>query len=131
MEPSAKRIRLNNDKDETVVVDQDGDLRLRVGSAPNRVATFVICSKTVGRVSPVFKRMLFGNFAEARPANDEEWVVELPDDDSNTFEIYLNIIHGWFDKVPNKLNVRKLASLLTVADKYDSTPCCSHGLGNG
>jgi hypothetical protein len=47
----------------TIYLDKDGDLRLQVGSETGGdVQNFVVCSRTMGRSSPVWKAMLFGGF---------------------------------------------------------------------
>lgn len=50
-----------------IVFDEDGDLTLIVGEDEQG---FIVCSKTVARVSRPFKRMLYGHFKEAKPADN-------------------------------------------------------------
>ncbi|OIW30037.1 hypothetical protein CONLIGDRAFT_644067 [Coniochaeta ligniaria NRRL 30616] len=85
---------------EKVIFDDDGDLRLIVG--PDKVS-FIVCSKALARASKIFKHMLFGGFAESKPADNAEWVVELPEDDVNGMHILMDIVHGNIDKVPTDI----------------------------
>ncbi len=92
----------------TIYLDTDGDLRLRVGSETgDGVQDFVVCSRTMGRSSPVWKAMLFGGFKESRPT-EGEWVVPLPEEQPKALLAVLNIIHGIFTKVPNSPPVLSL-----------------------
>ncbi|KAK1981485.1 hypothetical protein LZ30DRAFT_592637 [Colletotrichum cereale] len=103
---------------ELVVYDKDGDLIICVGPESRR---YRIDSKTLSRSSPVFKKMLFGGFAESRPSDGGDWTVDLPDDDSTSMDIMLNIVHGAFEFVPEYLSLKHLYSLLALTEKYDAT----------
>lgn len=83
-----------------VIFDEDGDLHLIVGLDK---ITFIVCSRALARASRIFKRMLFGGFAESKPTGDVEWVVGLPQDDINGLHILMDIIHGNIEKVPTIL----------------------------
>lgn len=106
----------------TIAVDEDGDLSLKVGPDTDNT-TFLVCSRTLSRSSPVFKAMLYGSFRESRPADPgaSPWVVELPDDNHLPAEILLNIIHGRFDFTPKVMTIDTLYEILAFADKYDMT----------
>lgn len=101
-----------------IAYDNDGDLVLHVGSRPSK---YRVCSKTLARSSPVFKKMLFGGFAESRPSGSAEWIVELPDDRSKAMGTFLSIIHGTFHAIPSQMSLGALYSLLTLTEKYDAT----------
>ncbi|KAK1963416.1 hypothetical protein LY78DRAFT_641532 [Colletotrichum sublineola] len=103
---------------ELVVYDKDGDLTIRVGS---RLRPYRVDSKTLSRSSPVFKRMLFGGFAESRPSDGGDWVVDLPDDRSASMEILFRIVHGAFEMVPTQLSLGDLYTVLAHTEKYDAT----------
>jgi hypothetical protein len=62
--------------------------------------------------------MLFGGSKESRPA-DGEWLVSLPEDQSEPILVILNIIHGRFGLVPTKPSLAKLYGILEVTNKYD------------
>ncbi|KAF5495231.1 hypothetical protein CGCS363_v010130 [Colletotrichum siamense] len=99
--------------------DPIGDLTLRVGE--DGVAyEFVVCSRTLSRWSPVFRTMLFGGFAESRPA-DAVWSVSLPEDLPSAMFLVLSIIHGCFEHVPTSLSQFELYQTLAVTEKYDMT----------
>ncbi|KAK4170053.1 hypothetical protein QBC43DRAFT_295745 [Cladorrhinum sp. PSN259] len=92
-------------KPSTFVADEDGDLILRIGSSgstkePQR--DFIVCSATLRRSSPVFKKMLFGPWAESKPnatKDGNQWIVQLPEDDPAAFEVPIAIMHGLFSLV--------------------------------
>ncbi|KAI0377600.1 hypothetical protein F5Y04DRAFT_173441 [Hypomontagnella monticulosa] len=107
----------------SVEFDQRGDLRLRVGPANETSSTsFLVCSRTMARISPVFDRMLYGSFAEAKPTDAENWVVDLPEDDPASLAIIVRIAHGHFNEVPRILTIERLYTLTTLTHYYDATP---------
>ncbi|KAK7963993.1 hypothetical protein PG988_010967 [Apiospora saccharicola] len=84
--------------------------------------TFRVCSRTLARSSPVWKKMLFGGFTESKP-NDGDWVVTLPADNITAVEFFLNTIHARFDNLPSFLNDPDpdwLYQVAVTADKYDN-----------
>ncbi|KAI1381251.1 hypothetical protein F4677DRAFT_402500 [Hypoxylon crocopeplum] len=103
-------------------MDRDGDLCLKVGPS---LAEFVVCSKTMARTSPFWKKMLYGEFAEGKKAQPEsEWVVKLPDDNVAAMEIVLNIVHGHFDRVScndELIYTTHFYNICVLTDKYDMT----------
>ncbi|KAK1968286.1 hypothetical protein LY78DRAFT_440442 [Colletotrichum sublineola] len=107
----------------TIYLDDNGDLRLCVGAdVDENPQDFVVCSRALGRSSPVLKAMLFGGFAESRPCQaGGEWSVDLPEDSTQAMEIVLNIVHGHFHLIPDKLSLMRLYEVLTITEKYDMT----------
>ncbi|GAB1312098.1 hypothetical protein MFIFM68171_02308 [Madurella fahalii] len=102
-----------------VRVDDDGDLRLIIG--PDEWE-FLVCSRSLSRVSRVFKCMLYGGFRESRPVSDtESWVVKLPEDDSAAAKLLLDVIHARFDGIPTTLPLAELYNVLVFTEKYDMT----------
>ncbi|KAK6858301.1 hypothetical protein PG995_006000 [Apiospora arundinis] len=87
--------------------------------------TFRVCSRTLARASPVWKKMLFGGFSESKRKSkrkDGDWIVKLPDDDVEAMEFFLDTIHARFDRVPTFDHIPALEDLYqiaVVADKYD------------
>jgi hypothetical protein len=107
----------------TISMDDDGDLTLVIGSDENK-STFLVCSRTLSRSTPVFKAMLYGPFGDSRFANAsaESWTVELPDDLPAPATILFNIVHGRFKELPANFDtVHPLYEVLAFADKYDMT----------
>ncbi|KAI1388136.1 uncharacterized protein F4822DRAFT_430892 [Hypoxylon trugodes] len=93
-----------NPNSSTVVIDPDGDLCLTVGR--RNAITFIVCPKALARASPVWKKLLYGGFAESvQPdkAGGEKWTVALPDDDPKILRVILDIIHYHFDRVPGRV----------------------------
>ncbi|KAI8175181.1 hypothetical protein K4K51_007759 [Colletotrichum sp. SAR 10_75] len=129
-EREAKRIRLDKavmpTPTPTTIFDSKGDLHLVVGSdvRAGDPSTFLVCSRTLARASPVFDKMLFGPFVEARPSpelskQESAWVVHLPEDDPNHLGVVLNILHCNFKMVPQNFSSPLLSGMVAVADKYD------------
>lgn len=99
--------------------DQHGDLRLVVGEEK---AVSLVCSRALARASPTFfNTLLYGNFAEAEKRKDGDWLVELPEDDPYALCLVLNIIHGRFERVPNRLSELDLYQATVLTDKYGLT----------
>ena len=96
-------------------LDPDGDLRLEVG--PERTA-FMVDSRALARASLVWKRMLFGGFAESRPANGP-WVVSFPEDEPQALRLLLAIIHADFSTFKTPSSLDELFSLTVTTNKYD------------
>ncbi|KAF4869732.1 hypothetical protein CGCSCA1_v011026 [Colletotrichum siamense] len=129
-EREAKRIRLDKavmlTPTPTTIFDSKGDLHLVVGSdvRDGDPPTFLVCSKTLARASPVFDRMLFGPFAESRPSSESSkqepaWVVHLPEDDPDHMEAVLNILHFNFKDIPRRFTPPIFSGMIVIADKYD------------
>jgi hypothetical protein len=132
-----------------IIIDSDGDLCLKVGETVCLVTSevpdssthcdqaldhehehpviFVVCSRTLSRASRVWKRLLYGGFAESKPScasTASDWVVALPDDNPKAVETILNIIHSRFGALPlvtNVINLDDLYQLTVLTDKYDLT----------
>ncbi|KAI8158375.1 hypothetical protein K4K49_003284 [Colletotrichum sp. SAR 10_70] len=66
--------------------------------------------------------MLYGGFAESGHSDvDHGWTVDLPEDRQQPMEMMLNIVHGAFEKVPEKIELTELYTFLVVTEKYDAT----------
>ncbi|KAK3988008.1 hypothetical protein QBC44DRAFT_371511 [Cladorrhinum sp. PSN332] len=112
------------------VFDSQGDLTLRVGShldGPGDITEDLrVCSAALRRSSPVFQIMLFGPgpWIERKPAGDEPWIVQLPEDDPKPFKVIMAILHGAFAFVRKAIFAgsntlcRDLHDILVLADKY-------------
>lgn len=102
--------------------DDSGDLQLIVGAEGSPgITTFTVCSRTLSRGSPVFRRLLNGPWTEKRPLDGSAWTVKLPDDRPSPMSILLGILHGHFRHVPPILSLVQLYQLCVCADKYDIT----------
>ncbi|KAJ4302457.1 hypothetical protein N0V88_002601 [Collariella sp. IMI 366227] len=106
-------------------IDFRGDLKLRVGTElrgeDTKPMCFLVCSKTLARVSPVFDRMIYGSFSEAKPSDGKDWVVNLPADKPSAMELFLTIAHGHLHKAPRALSTQELYDLTALTDFYNST----------
>lgn len=109
------------DQASVMIFDDQGDLRLEVGEQKAR-RSFIVCSKSLARVSKPFKAMLYGNFAESTSREkDSNWTVELPEDSPEAFSTILHIIHSQFGKVPDFVTRDDLYQITILTDKYDMT----------
>ncbi|KAI8236744.1 hypothetical protein K4K55_003738 [Colletotrichum sp. SAR 10_96] len=108
---------------ELVSFDPNGDLYLHVGAGvEEKTKTYFVCSKALARASTVFRKMLYGGFAESGHSDvDHGWTVDLPEDRQQPMEMMLNIAHGAFEKVPEKIELTELYTFLVVTEKYDAT----------
>ncbi|KAF2967406.1 hypothetical protein GQX73_g6149 [Xylaria multiplex] len=133
-----------------LVLDPNGDLGLKVGEtrcvtqiAPSDrdscsrdrdsdhehelPVIYIVCSRTLSRVSPVWKALLYGGFAESKSSSAlsaSNWVVELPDDNPKAMATLLNIIHSRFESIPRTtdlIDLEDLYELTVLTDKYDLT----------
>lgn len=106
--------------DTIIEIDTRGDIQLNI-SEPNSKhhAIFKACSRTLSRTSPVFDRMLYGNFIESKASKD--WKVNLPHDKAISMEHYLSITHANFRNVPQVLPVEQLYDLTVLTHYYDTT----------
>ncbi|KAJ3573921.1 hypothetical protein NPX13_g4533 [Xylaria arbuscula] len=105
-------------------LDPKGDLYVKVGSPSAKC--FKVCSRTVARTSIFWDKLLYGGFKESKkpcPQDDnQEWIVELPEDHPGAMELLFNIIHGRFDTIPRyneKIDVDVLYNISVITDKYD------------
>lgn len=109
------------DQASVMTFDDEGDLRLEVGEKTAR-RSFVVCSRSLARVSKPFKAMLYGNFAESKSrTKDSKWTVELPEDDPQAFITILHIIHSQFGMIPEIVTRDQLYQITILTDKYDMT----------
>lgn len=107
----------------TIEIDGHADLRLRVGQPGDCQAIFNASSRALARASPVFNRMLYGDFAEAKSKDQgDTWTVDLPMDSPTSMEIFLNITHAKFQVVPKVLSIGDIYDLTVLTDFYDATP---------
>lgn len=101
------------------MVDADGDLLLNVGAKLGvKPWSFRVCSAALRRASAVWKSMLFGSWIDAKPA-EGDWTVDFPEDNPESFNVLLAILHGKFLAVPSVVSLDCLCAILVLADKYD------------
>lgn len=103
----------------TLTFDEHGDLLLVVGSG-NTEQQMIVDSHALCRSSVVFRKMLSGNFLEAKP-RDGDWQVKLPDDKPNPFAVLMDIIHGNYDRAPETPALKLFYEVTVLTNKYDMT----------
>lgn len=105
------------------VLDPDGDLILRAKSPAwvqnGTECEFLVDSHAMRRASPVWKCMLFGPWAESRPADGSQWVVSLPEDDPAALKPVLQIAHGEPGRMVER-NPDVILRTIILCDKYDT-----------
>lgn len=94
------------------IIDPDGDLFLHIGPASHRemggrgelsesATRFQVCSATLRRASPVFKKMLYGPWSTSKPSDPcAKWIVNLPENDNHAMGANLAILNSLFEKIP-------------------------------
>jgi hypothetical protein len=114
---------MSNYNTEPIEFDPHGDVELQVGQGDEaNPIIFTVCSRTLARVSPVFEKMLFGNFKESRPTTkSSDWRVKLPADKVVPLAIFLHICHGQLHRVPKTLPIEDLYDLTVLTNYYDGT----------
>lgn len=117
--------------------EYEGDLTLVVGPPPqpdnqpgqdtlfvptkHESRRFRVDSKTMATVSDVFDCILFGGFAESKPAA-EPWVVSLPNDNPWAMFFIVATAHGYSSYIPDCLGSNELRIVLHLIDKYAVKP---------
>ena len=115
-----------------VDIDPNGDLVLETSVKDHETKRFRVCSRALRRQSPVWDLMLFDPRKESKPADGENWVVQLVGDCADALEIVLYIIHAKFDLVPDCLPIDTLHQLVIIINKYHAIsivrPWCNQWL---
>jgi hypothetical protein len=100
-----------------------GDLIIHL---PDLSIRFLVSSTILIMHSPVFSAMLgpSSQFAEAvafrrQPAHAEPYVMELHDDDPVALAVVLRALHLLVAGIPRTINIRQLARIAVICDKYD------------
>ncbi|CAG1979610.1 unnamed protein product, partial [Fusarium graminearum] len=85
---------------------------------PNEIK-FRVSTKHLCTASPVFSRMIKGNFQESQP--NDRGLLEIRASDWNTraLLILLDIIHGHHSQVPRNLDLDTVAHIGLLVDYYD------------
>ncbi|KAM0270065.1 hypothetical protein ACHAQH_009549 [Verticillium albo-atrum] len=109
-----------------IEIDPRGDLKLKVGTAnedPSSARCFLVYSRTLARISPVFERMLYGTFVESRnkAVINATWTVHLPEDNLTAFNLFVRIAYGFLYKVLRWLSLDEIYELTVLTHYYDTT----------
>ncbi|KAH7471315.1 hypothetical protein FOMA001_g13762 [Fusarium oxysporum f. sp. matthiolae] len=85
---------------------------------PNEIE-FRVSTKHLRIASPVFSKMIQGNFQESQP-NDKGFLeIRASDWNTRALLILLDIIHGHHRQVPRKLDLDTIAQIGFLVDYYD------------
>jgi hypothetical protein len=111
----------------TETFDRHGDLKLIAGKDNSKI-TFQVCSRTLARSSRVWDVMLYGPFRErlAQQPKSDEWTVSLPEDDPDALRVFLAVIHGSFDALPEKPPFNVIFPIAVLSDKYNTVASLKH-----
>ncbi|KAI9737228.1 MAG: hypothetical protein M1818_005760 [Claussenomyces sp. TS43310] len=106
-----------------VALDPDGDAILDIRtSVTHKKASFLISTKVLSLASPVFARMFGPDFAEGRRIVRSDCPrIELGDDDADTMETVLEVLHYRSGEKAMFVNAARLADLAIHCDKYYCT----------
>ena len=104
----------------TITIDSRGDLTLKIGLSDSS-KDFIVCSRTLSRISPVLERMLYGSFNESKSGHATSWTVDLPEVNPLPFALLAYISHGEFGSIPKTLTVDELFELIILTHYYDCT----------
>lgn len=109
-----------------IEIDPEGDLRVNVieydydatsadGSHPFlRQAAFKVSRKILAENSTVFKKMLTGNFAEAKRD-----AVTIEEDTVASVELWFRTLHGCLDEDCFLIEIKEVWEAIQVAHKYN------------
>lgn len=121
---------------EFLVLDKKGRLLIDVAGAdhgaPHRKQTYRhrVSFETMEQASPVWKETIFGPEGQRQmPTDEEEWIIQLPDDEPLSIRILLALIHDRPDVVPDWHGdtdtvgaCTQIAKAVATADKYGVLP---------
>lgn len=106
-----------------MALERAGSTDIAHSSSSKNEVRMLVSSKHLRLASPVFSAMFNPqHFQEGKllKENSSEGLVEveLPDDEPETFEILMNIIHGRAHRVPQEISFETLTKLAILVDKY-------------
>ncbi|KAM0292873.1 hypothetical protein ACHAPQ_006368 [Fusarium lateritium] len=102
-------------KKPTISFDPNGDLVLTIGSGPGR--DMLVDSRALSRASPKLHAIL----SQSGKKNENDWTLELPEDDPLPFTILLNLIHTRFERIPARVTLKQLYGICILTQKYNMT----------
>ncbi|EWG41193.1 hypothetical protein FVEG_15245 [Fusarium verticillioides 7600] len=85
---------------------------------PNQVV-FRVSAKHLCLASPVFRRMIQGQFKESEPNEQGLFEIRTSEWDAEALLIILDIIHGHHSSVPKRPSLDVIAQIGIIADYYD------------
>ncbi|KAF5979486.1 hypothetical protein FCOIX_5314 [Fusarium coicis] len=109
-ELSAGRSDLNDEMRSLQTCLENGD--------PNQVV-FRVSAKHLCLASPVFRRMIQGQFKESEPNEQGLFEIRTSEWDAEALLIILDIIHGHHSSVPKRPSLDVIAQIGIIADYYD------------
>ncbi|KAF2811826.1 uncharacterized protein BDZ99DRAFT_360876, partial [Mytilinidion resinicola] len=113
-----------------IVLHKHGDVIFELGGGDGEPsARLLVASNILTMVSPVFRAMFTGGFAEGQDLSPSlPRVVPLPDDNKKAMELLCRILHFDTNAIPAELDMDSLVELTILCDKYDcATPFRFYG----
>ncbi|KAF5626777.1 uncharacterized protein FTJAE_9448 [Fusarium tjaetaba] len=107
---SARRSDVNDEMRSLQTCLENGD--------PNQVV-FRVSAKHLCLASPVFRRMIQGQFKESEPNEQGLFEIKTSEWDAEALLIILDIIHGHHSSVPKRPSLEVIAQIGMIADYYD------------
>lgn len=105
-------------------LDMHGDLKLRVGTPQGEeegARCFIVCSRALARASPVFEKMLYSQLTESIHTSRDARVLDLPEHEPKSFQLFALASHGLLQRVPRNLSLDELYDLTALTHYYDAT----------
>ncbi|KAF5637139.1 hypothetical protein F52700_4876 [Fusarium sp. NRRL 52700] len=90
----------------------------REDGSPNELE-FRVSTKHLCMASPVFRKMIKGNFQESQPNENGLFEIRTSDWNSQALLVLLDIIHGHHRQVPQDLDLDTIAQIGLLVDYYD------------
>ena len=85
---------------------------------PNEIV-FRVSTKHLSMASPVFRKLIKGDFRESKPNNQGLLEIRTSDWNAEALLVLLDIIHGHHNHVPERLSQEHVAHIGLIADYYD------------
>ncbi|KAF2491510.1 hypothetical protein BU16DRAFT_565211 [Lophium mytilinum] len=107
---------------EMIVLHKHGDVIFELGKGDEPPARLLVSSHVLTMVSPVFRAMFTGGFAESQGISSASpRIVSLPDDDRDAMELICRVLHFDTAAIPRKLNLFAVVDVVVLSDKYNCT----------
>lgn len=108
------------EKPKVIQIDPRGDVEIRVQHPIGKKETiFVVCSRTLARVSPLWESSLFSS--ESEHHRQLFLPVSMDRQRTNVFKVILHILHHNTSKIPTCLRPSDLLLFLTLGKTYQIT----------
>lgn len=102
-----------------LVVDATGDVYLAPGKTSGDPVQILVSSDFMSRGSPIFKRMLTGDFSESSQVSKKNpGLISLPEDSPEAVILLAKVLHQAFD-IPEMVDLQEFEDFAFLCHKYD------------